>query len=224
MTYFSSGKLAKRSKRSLQNCKCLPLATDSAVSWAEEKLSQSLPRNTRKRNATALHPLVEYSFYSTLCSSYKLPLFKHLESGEMDLTAWRDYVDVAVAAEGIGRRLKDFADSLPKYLGTQSCGIPFNTECWLISMSWRISDYPHQALDYALAKMLGHAEKSYISVEERAAMKAAHDRLQTYVIRHREQIAAAHNPEASSGKSLRIPLFQSLVLRNIKRIDMDTSE
>lgn len=61
--------------------------------------------------------------------------------------------------------------------------------------------------------ILNDTTDSYISTEARAAIKAAHDHLQTYVNRHREQIAAAHNPEASSGKSLIIPLFESLVLK-----------
>lgn len=167
--------------------------------------------------------MLEYSYYDKLCSCHDLSLDR-VESGEMDLTAWRDYVDVAVATEGIGRRVKDFADSLSKYLDTQSCGIPFKIRYWCETTSWRTSRQLYQTLDLALEEMLGYAEDSPISTEERAAIKAAHDQLQTYVNRHREQIAAAHKPEASSGKSFMIPIFQSLVLRDTTRIDMDTSE
>lgn len=132
----------------------------------------------------------------------------------MDLTAWRDYVDVAVAAEGIGRRLKDFADSLSKYLDTQSCGFPLDMQCWLIDMSWRVSRHLYRALDYTLEDMLGYAEDLNASVEERAKRQAAYDQLRMNVGRHREEIAAiqpdqpsniatsvTHNPEASFGKS-----------------------
>lgn len=70
-----------------------------------------------------------------------------------------------------------------------------------------ISRRPQKQLDYVLEYMLDDVMLLNISAEERARLQAAHDQLRMDVSRFREQIAAAHNPEASSGKSLRILLL-----------------
>jgi hypothetical protein len=145
--------------------------------------------------------LWQYSFYVELCDCYRGRLWEYSESAKLDWQNWRDWIDIAISAEQIGRGLEAFAGSLRECLDTQSYDIPLILRLHFTNICSRISRRPQKKLDVALEQMLGHAEDSYFSVEEQAAMKAAHDQLQKYVNRHREQIAAAHNPEASSGKS-----------------------
>jgi hypothetical protein len=168
--------------------------------------------------------LWQYSLYVELCDCYRGRLWEYSESAKLDWKIWRDWIDVAITAEKIGRGLKTFAKSLKECFKTQSYDIPNILRYELQNMCWRISRHLYQTIDYALEEVLEYAEDLNASVEERTQRQAAYDQLQMDVSRFREEIAAAHNPEASSGKSFIIPIFQSPVLRDTTRIDMDTSE
>jgi hypothetical protein len=131
--------------------------------------------------------LWQYSFYHALYDCYSHLLWL---PEEIDVMAWRDYADVAIAAEKISRDLKAFADSSLECLEIQSYDIANHLRYHLQNICFRISHRRQRQLDFALEEILGYAEDLNTSVEERTRRQVAYDQLRMDVSRHREEIAA----------------------------------